>query len=189
MSICRSSESKLSVRPHKFAIVQLGMQSDLVTRIFRNVKAVVRSVRRTRRNQMHVNCGAIRPGISLVDRISVRIDEQRLIKMRPFFDGPFAVVLDLAAPEKRLPLFIKSLQLKPYVEGIDSSTGEKVADLARANDNIDADVIAPTHRSIHAAEWGSNGARLAGRAIRQRSFRFLAHRKCRGQLGAAHFRV
>src|SRR5258708_39811787 len=116
------------------------MQRDLVAGIFRNVQPVVRGVRRAGWNQMHVHCGAIGPGISLVDGIPMRIDEQRAVKMRPFFDRTLAVVLDLAAPEESLPLFIDRLQLEPDIEGLDRSAREKVPDLARSNDYIDEHV-------------------------------------------------
>src|SRR5258706_11453691 len=107
----------------------------------------------------------------------MRIDEHRLVEMRPFFDRALAIILDLAAPEKLLPLFIDGLQLEPHIEGIDRPAGEKVADLARSNDYVDANVVTPPHGSIHATERRSDGARLAGGAIWQRSLGFLAPSK------------
>src|SRR5258708_28381741 len=137
---------------------------------------------------MEVRCGWVGPGISLVDGIHMSIDERRAVKMRPFFDRPLAVVLDLAAPEESLPLFIDRLQLEPDIEGVDRSAREKVADLARSNDYIDAHVVPAPHRSIHAAERRGERASFAGRSAWQRGLRFLAYRKRRGQLRPAHFR-
>src|SRR5258708_36465663 len=112
---------------------------------------------------MEVRCGAIGPGISVVDGIPMSIDEQRAVKMRPFFDRTLAVVLDLAAPEESLPLFIDRLQLEPDIEGVDRSAREKVPDLAGSNDYIDAHVVPAPHGSIHAAQRRRERASLAGR--------------------------
>src|SRR5258708_40184175 len=111
---------------------------------------------------MHVDRSSIGPGVSLVDRISVRIDEQRTVKVCSFFHGTLAVLFDLAAPEERLAIFIDRLQFQPYIEGIDGSTGEEVADLARSNDDIHAHVAAAPHRGRNEHKRRGNSASLAG---------------------------
>src|SRR5947207_10534407 len=68
--------------------------------------------------------------------------------MRAGLDGALAVILDPAAPENGLAFFVRGLQFQPNVEGIDSTAGEKVADLARSNDHVHANIIAAAHRSV-----------------------------------------
>ncbi len=66
----------MRIEPAELPVVEPGMQSDFVARIFRNVETKVRGVRRARRDQMDVNNGASRPGVSFVDWIAVPIDLQ-----------------------------------------------------------------------------------------------------------------
>ena len=84
---------------------------------------------RSRRNQAHVHDGAGRPRVPLVDRVAVRIDLQRAVKVRALLDRTFAVVLDLAAPEDGLALVVDALELQPGVVGIDRAAREEVSDL------------------------------------------------------------
>ncbi len=150
------------------------MQRDFVAGIFRNVQAVVRRVRGTRRNQMDVHRGAIRPGVALVDGMAMRIDEQRAVKVRPFFHWAFAVVFGFAAPEKRLAFLVGGLQLEPHVERIDRPAGEEVADLARAHNDVDTHIVAAAHLCIHTPQRSGDGSRFARRSPGQRSIRFFA---------------
>src|SRR3984893_5014470 len=156
------------------------MQRDLLAGIFRNVQPVMCGVRCARRNQMYVYRSAIRPGISFVDRVPVRIDEQRLVEMRAFFHRALAVLLDLTTPEERLTLFIDRLQLEPNIECVDRSAGKEVPDLARSNDYVDPHIVAAAHSSIHAAERRGDRPGFTSRTARQRGIRFLAHREARG---------
>src|SRR4029077_20036781 len=92
-------EREMRIKPAELAIVQFGMQCNLIARIFRNVQTKVRGVRGARGNEMDVNNGACRPRISFVNRIAVPVDLQRTVEVRPGLDRAFAVVLDLPAPE------------------------------------------------------------------------------------------
>src|SRR5260370_35270942 len=81
-------ERKMSVEPTELSIVELRMQCNLVARIFRNVETIVRRVGCSRRNQMHVNHRARRPGIPLVDGIAVAAVLQGTTEMGARPDRP-----------------------------------------------------------------------------------------------------
>src|SRR5260370_25768332 len=66
----------MGIEPGELTIVELGMQRNLVSGIFRNVEAIVRRVCGTRRNQMNVNHRACRPRIPFVDGIAVSINKR-----------------------------------------------------------------------------------------------------------------
>jgi len=117
------------------------------------------------------------------------INEQRLVKMSALFDRALAVVVDLAAPEEGLTFFIDGLEFKPHIEGVDGAPGEKVTDLARANDDIYPHIIAAPHGRIHTAQGCGDGSGLACGAVRQSRFRFFTHRKGSGQLRPTIFGV
>ena len=115
------------------------------------------------------------------------------VEVRALLHRPFAVVLDLAAPEDGLAGGIARRQFQPDVEGIHCAAGKEMADLAGAHHDIDADGRArlelharrdrcgaatlPTSRSM-------TGARLLG---------LFADGECGGELrtvGAApHLRL
>src|SRR5271166_3881435 len=61
--------------------------------------------------------------------------------MRAGIHRPFAIVTDTPAPENRLALIVKRLQLDPGIEGIDRAAGEKMADLAGTNYNINPNAV------------------------------------------------
>src|SRR6266851_8102419 len=121
----------MRIEPTELAVVQLGMQRDFVTRIFRNVKTIMRRVCRARGDQMDVDNRPRGPGVSFVDGIAVPINLQRTIEVRPRLDRTFAAVLHLSAPENCLAFLIRGLKLKPDIEGVHRSAGEEVPDLAR----------------------------------------------------------
>ena len=171
----------MRVVPTEFAVVQLGVKRDFVAAIFRNVQAIVGGVRSPGRNQMYVNDGARGPGIALVDDVAVAVNLEGTIKMRAGFDGAFAVVLDLAAPENRLAFFVGSLEFQPNVESIDSAAGEKVAYLARAHDDVDAHIVAAAHGSVGAIDGSGNRAKFTCRPFRQLGFGFFADCKSCGK--------
>src|SRR5580700_4233228 len=110
---------EVSVEPTELTIVQFGMQRDFLARIVGNVQTVMRSVGSTRRDEMDINNGASGSGVAFVDGIAVPVNLKRAIEVRPGFDGAFTVVLDLPAPENRLPLFIRGLQFQPHIESVD----------------------------------------------------------------------
>src|SRR5580704_11589233 len=101
---------------------------------------------------MDINNGASGPGVAFVDGIAVPVNLKRAIEVRPGFDGAFTVVLDLPAPENRLPLFIRGLQFQPHIESVDRAAGEKVPDLACAYNDVHARVIAAAHGRISAID-------------------------------------
>ena len=101
--------------------------------------------------------------------------------MRAGLDGALAVILDPAAPENGLAFFVRGLQFQPNVEGIDSTAGEKVADLARSNDHVHANIIAATHRSVGPI----NGRR--DRAKLKLMIDFAYARNCRQQTILRYF--
>src|SRR5438094_4969440 len=102
--------------------------------------------------------------------------------MRAGLDGALAVILDPAAPENGLAFFVRGLQFQPNVEGIDSTAGEKVADLARSNDHVHANIIAAAHRSVGSINGRRDRAKFASRAFRQRGFRLFSNSKSRREL-------
>src|SRR5579859_5103716 len=135
---------------------------------------------------MSINGGAIGPGITFVDGIPMSVNEQRAVEVRPFFDRTLTVVLNLAAPEEGLPLFIDCLQFEPDVEGVDGTAGKEVSDFAGANNHIHAHIVSAAHGSIHATERRRDGTRLSGRSDWQSGLCLFAHRKGGGKLGATH---
>src|SRR5438132_1916582 len=165
----------MCIEPTELAVVQLAMERNLVADIVRNVQAIVRGVRGTRRDEMNVNDGASGPGVALVDGIAVAIDLQRAIEMRPRFNGALAVVLNFTAPKNRLAFFIGGLQFEPDIEGVYGAAGEEVSDFARAHNDVDTDVIAAADGCIGAFYRSGNGADFAGRAFGQRSIRLFAN--------------
>src|SRR6266446_6328403 len=111
-------KGELGIEPTELPIVELRMESDLVTRIFRNVQAIVRRIRRARWNESDVDNGPRRPSVSFIDGIAVPINLKRAIEVRAGLNGTLAIVLYLAAPENRLALFIGGLQFQPGVESV-----------------------------------------------------------------------
>src|SRR6266853_624992 len=160
-------EREMRVEPGELAIVQLGVECNFVSCIFRNVEAEVRGVGGAGRDQMDVNNRASRPGISFVNGIAVAIDLERAIEVRTGFDRAFAVIFDFAAPENALALFVRGLQFEPDIKGVHGATGEEVADLAGADDHIHANVIAAADGGLGAIYGCGDGANFAGRALRQ----------------------
>src|SRR5713101_4319124 len=152
----------MRIEPTELAVVQLGMQRDFVTRLFRNVETIMRRVCRARGDQMDVDNRPRGPGVSFVDGIPVPIDLQRTIEVRPRLDRTFAIVLHFPAPENRLAFFICGLQFKPNIESVNCAAGEEVPNFAGAYNDIHASVIAPAHRRIGAIEGSGYGSDLAG---------------------------
>src|SRR5205823_3232259 len=97
------------------------------------------------RNQPHVSHRACRPCIALVDRIAMLVELQAAIKMRARVDRPFPPVRDGTAVQEYAPFVIDGLQLDPDVERVNSPAREKVADLPRADDDVDAERFATSH--------------------------------------------
>src|SRR6266478_3070767 len=133
-----ASEREMRVEPAELSVVELRMQRNLVAHIFWNMQTIVRGVRRARRNQMHVNYRARRPGVPLIDGIAVPVNLQGTIEMCTRLDQPLTAVFDFSAPENCLPFFIAGLQLKPYIECVHRAAGEEVPDFARAYNYIPA---------------------------------------------------
>ena len=163
------------------------MQRDLVTRIFRNVQAKVRGVRRAWRDQMNVNNGASGPGVALVNRIAVPIDLKRTIEVSSRLDRAFAIVFNFSAPENDLAFLICGLQLEPGIESINGATWEKVADLPSADYNIHASIAAPAHSCIGAIDGSGNRTHFAGRTFWQRNIRFFAYSESRRKFRLSDF--
>ncbi len=65
---------ELRVEPHKFSVVELGVEIDFVACIFRNVHAEMHGVRCARRDQMHVHDCAVGPRVAFVDDVAVGVD-------------------------------------------------------------------------------------------------------------------
>src|SRR5689334_18969842 len=101
--------------------------------------------------------------------------------MRAGLDGAFAVVLDFAAPENGLAFFVISLELQPNVERIHCAAGEKVADFARSNDYIYANVIATANRGIGTVDWSRDRAHFTRRTFRQRGLGFFPYGESCGE--------
>ena len=114
------------------------MQRDLVAGILRDMHPEMHGIGSARGDQAHINGGARRPCVPLVDHVAVLVNLQRAVEVRSGFDWPFAIVLDHAAPEDDLALVVGGLQFQPGVVGVDSATGEKVADLYCADDHDDS---------------------------------------------------
>ena len=87
--------------------------------------------------------------------------------MRAGFHRAFAVVLNFAAPEKYLSVFVGGLQFQPGVERVHRPAGEEVPDLARTHNDVHANVIAPANRRIRAIDGRGDRADFAGRSFRQ----------------------
>src|SRR5438445_2336188 len=109
---------------------------------------------------MDIDDRASRPSVTLVNGIAMPIDLQRAVKVRSGLDWTLAVVLDFAAPENRLSLFIGGLQLEPDIESVHSAAGEEVSDLASAHHHVDALVIAAANCGIRAIDRSGAGTDL-----------------------------
>ncbi len=71
-----TGKCKLRIEPGEFAIAETRSQRDFATRLFGNLHAKMNRVGRARRNQSHVNHGARRPRVALVDRITMSVHLQ-----------------------------------------------------------------------------------------------------------------
>ena len=109
----------------------------------------------------------------------MRVNEQRAVKVCPFFHWALAIVLDLATPEEGLPFFIDRLQLQPNIKCVDCSPGEKMANLTGSDDDVDTDVVASPHHGVNAAQRCRNCASFSCRSLGQRRVRFLSDGKRR----------
>src|SRR5580700_2539216 len=128
---------------------------------------------------MHINYGSSRPGVALVDGITVCIHLQGAIEVRAFFYRAFAVVVDATAPEYGFALIVGALQFKPRIVGVDRTAGEEVADFFRADYHIHAYRISSADAWLGSIQWRGNrqGFRFVGRS--DFCLRFLAHCKSR----------
>src|SRR6266567_3584518 len=135
---------ELRVKPHKFSVVEFGVETDFVGGVFWNVHAEMYGVGRAGRNQMHKNSRPTRPRIAFVDDVAVGVDLLRAVEMRAGFDWAFAVILDFATPEKYLTFFIGGLQLEPDIECVHRAARKKVANFAGSNDHVHQVVVAAT---------------------------------------------
>jgi hypothetical protein len=104
---------------------------------FRDVQAKVGGIGGAGRDKVDVDDGAGGPGVALVDWIAMTVDLERFVEVSAGFDWAFAVVFDFAAPENGLAFFVGGLEFEPDVEGVHGATGEEVADLAGADDDVD----------------------------------------------------
>src|SRR4051812_24235858 len=96
----------MCIPPRKLAVVEASFHLDFVAGVWRNMEPEMDGVRGAGRNEAYVHNRSRSPRIPLVNRIAVRVDHERAIKMGALFDRPFAVVLDLAAPEEDLPFIV-----------------------------------------------------------------------------------
>src|SRR5690349_11217137 len=102
-------------------------------------------------------------------------------------DGTFAIVLDLAAPKNGFAFFVGRLQFEPDIEGINGAAGEKMADLARSNDHVHANIIAAANGSARAIDGSGDRANFTCRTFWQRGLGFFTHGESRRELLLAHF--
>src|SRR5690348_8701186 len=96
--------------------------------------------------------------------------------MRALLDGAFTVIFATTAPEDALARVIFGLQLQPDVESIDGTAREKVADLARAADNINAHGFGGLQCHARFVDRRSNGADITD-DCRAGLFRLFANGK------------
>jgi len=128
-----------------------GRQSHFSHALFRNVQPIMRGVCRAGRNQVHVNRRAIGPAFRLLMWFPCASMSSDRKKCAPFSTGPFPSS-SILPPRKASGPFIDSLQFQPHIESVDGAPRKKVADLARANDNIHAHIVAAAHGRIHATQ-------------------------------------
>src|SRR6266481_2739671 len=164
--LLHSGIREMGVPPLELAVVEFRMERDVIAGVFGDMKMEVGGVGGAGRDEMDVDDGAGGPGIALVDGIAVAVNLKRFVEMRAGFDGTFAVVFDLAAPENGLAFFVGGLEFEPDIEGVHGAAGEEVADLAGADDYVNEDVVASANGGVHAAERGGDGTRFARGAVR-----------------------
>src|SRR5260370_38383973 len=158
----------MRIEPTELAVVELGMQSNFVACIIRNVQTKVRRVRRARRDQMDVHNRPGCPGVAFVDGIAVAVYLQRTVKVSSGLDGAFAVVFDFSAPENCLAFFIGGLQFKPYVESVHGPAGANVPALGRTHTHVKASIGPTPHGPVGALEGSGAGTSCSCRAVRGR---------------------
>src|SRR5690242_3701317 len=156
----------MRVPPLEFAVVELGVESDVFAGAFGDVQAEVGGVSGAGWDEVYVDDGASGPGVALVDGIAVAVDLERFVEVSARFDGTFALVFDFTAPEDGLAFFVGGLELEPDVEGVDGAAWKEVAYFAGADDDVDQNIIASTDGGVYATEWGGDGASFACRAMR-----------------------
>src|SRR5205823_9347180 len=84
--------------------------------------------------------------------VAVLVEQQAAIEVRALLDRPTAAVLHAAAVEDCAAVLVHRFELDPYVEGIDGAAGEKMPDLPRADDHLDAHGVATAHAGAHLVE-------------------------------------
>src|SRR6185437_6930742 len=136
--------------------------------IFRNVKPEVHRVSSAWRNKMCIDSSARRPCIPTGDGVPVLVDQQRAIEMRAGIDRPVPIVPDAAAPENDAPLIIGGLEREPAIECIHGTAREEVAELHRAQYDVNTYRVAGANRRIHAVEWRTYWLRRRARGLRGR---------------------
>ena len=128
---------------------------------------------------MSVHGGARCPGVALVDRVAMPIEQQRAVEMGAGFDGAFAVIGRFAAPEDHAAIARARLELEPAVKRVHRAAGEEVSELARAHDHFHADRLAAPELCGDATQRRDEfrrGTYRSGRARKPRR-RLLADRE------------
>ncbi len=143
-------------------IVEPRLEVDGVGGVRRDVQPETDGVRRPGRDRLGVDHGPRRPGVSLVDRVAVLVDQQGAVEVGALVDRRRLV--GHAAPEDRLARRVGRLELDPAVGGVDGAAGEGVAHAAGAHHHVDARRVAPAHGGGDPVEGGVD--RL-GRAARR----------------------
>ena len=99
---------------------------------------------------MHVHNRTRCPGIAFVNWISVGINLKRTIEVCPLLDRAFAVVLKHPAPEDSLTFVVGALEFEPGIVSVHCTAWEKVADLFRADHDVNSHRIAKADRRLNA---------------------------------------
>src|SRR3954470_15115196 len=100
--------------------------------------------------------------------------------MSAFIDRAFPFVFHSSAPENHAPAIVGRLQLEPDIKSVDGAAGKEMANLARADDNVDTISLSRTNGRIHAIEWSRQWSGLDV-ACHSAGVSFFPNRKCRRQ--------
>ena len=184
VGIANARVRPLRIPPGELSIIHLGADDDAIAGVGGNLQPVVNRVCGAGRNQPYVGDRARRPGIALVDGISMLVQQEAAVEVGARLHRTSPLVFDAAAVENDPSPVVHRLELDPHVERVDGPAGEEMPDLSRAHDDLEADRLAPPHgridaieRSQHVGRWRENGLRRA------EIERLLAHGERAGRHG------
>src|SRR5438445_10798348 len=109
--------------------------------------------------------------------MSVAVDLEGAVEMGTLLYRALATVFNHPAPENGLTFVVRSLQFEPRVVSVDGAAGKEVADLFRANHDVNTHGVATPHDRLHAVKWRCDRGGFARARRRDLCLRFFTYRE------------